>query len=190
MSIFRSLLLMFGLLLGAQAVDAKPAEDLKALLTPVSVSFKELPVPEGLAKQIYKERKEIAFRKNSKFRYASLFSAKAFDLNKDGKPEYFVVVNPDKANLSMHNPPAFIYQSFGSGYRPLLNCLGSVQLLRGTTGGYTDVLVSQHSSAAEEDLILCKFSSDKYKPARCFAAVYEDENRAKYTEQKCGKDCL
>jgi len=102
------------------------------------------------------------------------------DLNGDGIPEVIAQAVGDELCSPTGNCAFWVFQKTSSGYRLILE-KGAAQgftIQPNRTNGYSDVVLTMHGAATEQELYLYKFEQNHYRRAACYDAnwTYLDKN--------------
>jgi hypothetical protein len=90
-----------------------------------------------------------------------------FDLNRDGVNEYEVELS-GPCSCGMVNCSIYIYRKTGQGFESILDDAAGygVEMLKTSTNGYRDLLVTARDTAATQSQITYKFDGKQYREAR------------------------
>lgn len=116
---------------------------------------------------------------------ARLFSGELSDLDDDGTPELAVRIAEDGGACTAHNCPFWIFRRDGGAYAEILaGHMGyfGYAVLNQTTAGFRDIVLLQHSSAAETDYVVYRYDGGAYRQATCIAKIHRDEDHFSYKE--------
>ena len=89
------------------------------------------------------------------------------DLNRDGVKEYEVQLS-GMCSCGAQNCTIYLYRATGQGYESILEGASGlgIELLRTSSGGYTDLQINAHDSAATESRTVYKFDGKQYREAQ------------------------
>ncbi|HSE18095.1 MAG TPA: hypothetical protein VLB46_13655 [Pyrinomonadaceae bacterium] len=90
-----------------------------------------------------------------------------FDLNRDGVDEYEVELS-GPCSCGMVNCSIYIYRKAGQGFESILDDAAGygVEMLKTSTNGYRDLLVTARDTAATQSQITYKFDGKQYREAK------------------------
>jgi hypothetical protein len=96
------------------------------------------------------------------------------DLNRDGVSEYEVEMSGPCA-CGMVNCSIYIYRKAGQGFESILDDASGlgVELLKTSTNGYRDLLVTARDTAATQDQMTYKFDGKEYREAKSMLVQLE-----------------
>jgi len=145
--------LLFGVVVQAQQHDDKQEVRAK-LFNQVLSDFKD--VRECL------EQEEGGLRKAQED-----MNVEEHDLNRDGVNEYEVELS-GPCTCGMVNCSIYIYRKTGQGFESILDDAAgfSVELLKTSTNGYRDLLVTARDTAATQGQMTYKFDGKQYREAK------------------------
>jgi hypothetical protein len=107
------------------------------------------------------------------------------DLNRDGRPEYEVVLEEGFICGALGNCPHWIYRKAGGGYELLLRTRArEVSLEKTSTGGYRDLRSSAGDTATQDDFDISKYDGGRYRTTACFVRD-NSRRRPKVTRVLC-----
>jgi hypothetical protein len=105
-------------------------------------------------------------------------TVKKVDLNKDGQPEFIVVLGEEMICGAHANCPTWVYRKAGGEYQLLLRTFGQQLLLeKSSTNSFRDLRSEGASSAFETDLSIYKFDGNKYQAKACYSRTYSAKGR-------------
>lgn len=121
---------------------------------------------------------------------AKAMSVKKMDLNKDGQPEYLVMLEDTYFCGAHGNCPNWVYRKSGSEYQLLLSTAGeSLTLDKTSTNKFRDLRSEGSNSAYESSGTVFKFDGNAYKEGECYTITYNEKNKkGKKAVIKCGED--
>ena len=110
---------------------------------------------------------------------AAATRVKLVDLDGDGRPEVIAQGIGDVCSRT-GNCPFWVFQRVASGYKVILE-KGAVQTFTvqpTRSNDYSDLLLSMHGSATEQELYSYQFGHGRYRSIACYDAnwSYLDEN--------------
>lgn len=114
-------------------------------------------------------------------------TVKKKDLNKDGQPEFIVVLNEGVICGAHANCPNWVYRKAGSEYQLLLRTFGQRLLLQKTsTNKFRDLRSEGSDTAFEGSFVDYKFDGNKYQAKGCYTRTYATKGKKeKITPIKC-----
>jgi hypothetical protein len=117
-------------------------------------------------------------------------SVEKTDLNKDGNPEYIVVIRDGGICGALGNCPDWVYQKSDGEYKLLLRTFGRELLLEKTsTNKFRDLRSEGGDSATESSFTIYKFGSEKYRADGCFTRIYATKGKKeRIVAQKCSEN--
>jgi hypothetical protein len=142
-----------------------------------------LRVPPALVEEIARDDADVKQCLQEQYHGSAAALAKELDveerdLNHDGKQEYLIAFQG--ACGGAQNGPVFVYARSAKGYTQLLSDTGQdFTAKRTSTGGYSDLQVGAHSSAAERELTIYRFRQGKYRPSECIRQTYVGRRRGR-----------
>lgn len=105
-------------------------------------------------------------------------TVKKIDLNKDGQPEFIVVLGEEMICGAHANCPTWVYRKAGGEYQLLLRTFGQQLLLeKSSTNSFRDLRSEGASSAFETDFSIYKFDGNKYQAKACYSRTYSVKGR-------------
>lgn len=109
------------------------------------------------------------------------------DLNKDGQPEYIVVILDGGICGALGNCPDWVYQKSGGGYQLLLRTFGrTLSPEKTSTDKFRDLRSEGGDSATEGSFTIYKFGGEKYQANGCFTRIYATKGKKeKIVSIKC-----
>lgn len=109
------------------------------------------------------------------------------DLNKDGQPEYFVVINDGGICGALGNCPDWVYQKTGGEYHLLLRTFGrELTPEKTSTGKFRDLRSEGGDTATQGSFTIYKFKDGKYQADSCFTRIYATKGKKdKIVPGKC-----
>ena len=116
-------------------------------------------------------------------------SVKKIDLNKDGQPEYIVVIENGYLCGAHGNCTNRVYRKTGSEYQQLLAENGEILTLEKTsTNEFRDLRLEGSNTAFESSGTVYKFDGNTYKESECYTITFtEKDKKGKKVATKCGE---
>ena len=112
-------------------------------------------------------------------------TVRKIDLNRDGRPEYDVVLEQGGICGALANCPHWIFRRAGGGYELLLHTRArEVTPQKTATRGYRDLRSEAGDTATENYFDISKYDGTKYKTTDCFTRDYSGR-RVKVTRVPC-----
>lgn len=166
------------------------------------VKQKSVKTPKTLAQGLLKEMIKSGFElpeefandyRRGKLNVTKFFSAYQIQISENGNPALLIRENGDYSLCSGQNCSMWIYSQNQSGEFNLLlsTFIGNYKLvvLRQSSNGYNDLLVTQHASAVEHELTIFRFNGSSYQAQKCLTETAEEDEQGKvkyqYQEHKC-----
>jgi len=123
---------------------------------------------------------------------AKEMSVKKIDLNKDGQPEYIVVIENGYLCGAHGNCTNRVYRKTGSEYQQLLAENGEILTLEKTsTNNFRDLRLEGSNTAFESSGTVYKFDGKTYKAIECYTVTSDGngkKGKMKKTLYKCSED--
>lgn len=118
---------------------------------------------------------------------AKKMSLKKIDLNKDGQPEYIVLLMDTYFCGAHGNCPNWVYRKTGGEYQLLLTASGETLTLEKTsTNKFRDLRSEGSNSAFEGSGTVFKFDGNTYKEGECYTVTSDGKGkREKKTIIEC-----
>lgn len=118
---------------------------------------------------------------------AKAMIVKKIDLNKDGQPEYIVIIEDTYLCGAHGNCPNYVYRKTGGEYQLLVVANGETLTLEKTsTNKFRDLRSEGSNSAYESSGTIFKFDGNTYKESECYTITYsEKDKKGKKTGMKC-----
>ena len=123
---------------------------------------------------------------------AKEMTVKKIDLNKDGQPEYIVVIENGYLCGAHGNCTNRVYRKTGSEYQQLLAENGEILTLEKTsTNNFRDLRLEGSNTAFESSGTVYKFDGKTYKAIECYTVTSDGngkKGKMKKTLYKCSED--
>jgi hypothetical protein len=117
---------------------------------------------------------------------AQSIDVKKIDLNKDGIPEYFVVLNDGVLCGALANCPNWVYEKTGGDYRLLFRNIGrNVKLETTSTNKYRDLRSDGGGTAILSYITIYKYDGKMYQENQCFE-LRSSGKKTKKVSVNCG----
>jgi len=98
-------------------------------------------------------------------------------LNGDGSKEVIAQSKGGEACGGTGNCFLWVFQAADEGYKLLFDSGGEVlRILSSSCGGYEDIAVGTHDSAAERTLFVYAYSNGSYRRSRCYSLSWVSDN--------------
>lgn len=97
---------------------------------------------------------------------------KLVQLNGNGAPEIAAQASGERSCSPTGNCPFWVFQKHGAGYKLILE-KGAAQgfgVQPTRTNGFSDLVLTMHGSATEEDLYVYQFLDGRYRQTGCYEA--------------------
>jgi hypothetical protein len=97
---------------------------------------------------------------------------KLVQLNSNGAPEIAAQASGEHSCSPTGNCPFWVFQKHGAGYRLILEkgAAQSYAIQPTRTNGFSDLVLTMHGSATEQDLYVYQFSGGRYRRTGCYEA--------------------
>lgn len=133
-----------------------------------------------------------ALLEKSKRNPSQLFVGEKIDLDNDGDHELVVYPSGEEGACTAHNCSIWLFRNNGGTYTEILQGQAGIagySALNSVTNGFFDIVLGQHSSAAETDYDVYRFDGTAYRLANCINSVARENKRGEvvyaYKEHPC-----